>query len=70
MEAETVEIDYTNHRGERAARLILPMRVYFGTTTWYPRPQWLLAALDLAKHERRDFALCNIHRWESANGNG
>ena len=31
-----VTIDYTNYRGERAYRTVLPVRIWFGETEWHP----------------------------------
>lgn len=62
-EQEYVSIDYTNYRGERRARLIRPLSLYFGTTDWHPTPQWLLHAVDCEKGEVRDFAMSSIHSW-------
>ena len=59
----SVVIDYTNYRGERSERLILPRRIWFGTTEWHAEPQWLLEAIDLAKDSKRDFAMNQIHTW-------
>lgn len=65
-ESRVVEIDYTNHRGERSVRRIepdddFPMR--FGRTAYHPEPQWLLDAMDLDKNEERTFAMKDIHSW-------
>lgn len=56
-----VYIDYTNYRGERACRAIVPQYVYFGSNEWHPKPQWLLVAYDVAKQEDREFAMSKIH---------
>lgn len=71
-----VLIDYTNFRGERAVREITPLRIWHGATAWHPEPQWLLDATDVAKGERRTFAIGDIHQpwppafreWCRANG--
>ncbi len=34
--ATTVLIDYVNHRGERALRMIVPQRIYFDELKWHP----------------------------------
>ena len=66
-EPETVVfIDYTNHRGERAMRRVVPKRVWFGTTPWHGEPQWLLTAFDLDRQAQRDFALSEIHGFKSS----
>lgn len=59
--AQPVRIDYTNWRGERRLRDIIPIRLYFGSTSHHPEPQWLLLARDLEKNERRTFSLKDIH---------
>lgn len=59
-----VLIDYTNHRGERAERQIIPIRIFFSYTDWHPEEQWLLAAWDVDKKADRLFALKNIHSWK------
>ncbi|MBY0559901.1 hypothetical protein [Hyphomicrobium sp.] len=64
MNERAVAIDYTNWRGERAWRTIVPQAaIYWGSTEWHPEKQWLLRALDVAKGEERDFAMKNIHGW-------
>ena len=52
-----VTLTYTNWRGEKTQRTIVPRRVWFGSNDWHPNPQWLLTALDTEKGEERDFAL-------------
>lgn len=59
-----VLIDYTNWRGERALRKILPFGLVFGSNQFHPEPQWLVQALDLKKGENRSFALKDIHSWK------
>lgn len=44
--AERVVLDYTNHRGERFERTIIPFGLRFGTIEWLLDPQWLLDAYD------------------------
>lgn len=48
---------YTNWRGETASRRVGAMSVWFGSTEWHPKPQWLMHGIDLDKMETRDFAL-------------
>lgn len=60
-EEAMVVIDYTNHRGERAKRLIEPIALRWGKTQWHPEPQLLLEAYDVAKRDSRDFAVRDIH---------
>jgi predicted DNA-binding transcriptional regulator YafY len=63
---QVVEIDYTNWRGERSKRLIVPMSVSWTNNEWHPETQWLLEALDVNIREGRTFALANIHSWTPA----
>lgn len=69
---EAVVIDYTNHRGDRRTRRILPIDLWFGTTRWHERdgPQWFVKALDLEREDtpERDFSKFDIHAWMPANG--
>jgi hypothetical protein len=37
--------------------MIIPRRVWFGSTDWHPEPQWFLKAMDTEKGEMRNFAL-------------
>jgi hypothetical protein len=53
----SLSIDYTNYRGETAARNIIPRSVRFGSTEWHPEEQWLLLAWDNDKQADREFAL-------------
>lgn len=62
-DAHAVRIDYTNYKGERAWRVIVPESIRFGSTEWHPEPQWLLKALDTEKNAVREFALRDIHAW-------
>lgn len=64
--ARLVIIDYTNWRGERAKRLIHPIRLEFDSNEWHPVPQWLLFAYDIERAAYRVFAMAAIHSWEDA----
>ena len=62
-----VWIDYTNHRGERAWRHILPLgQISFENSQWHPETQWVMEAVDLDKNAIRDFALVSIHEWRGS----
>lgn len=65
-DSRRVRIEYTNWRGERAWRTVLPQRFFFGRTSWHMTPQWIMEARDLEKKEVRFFAMCMIHFWEPA----
>lgn len=59
-------IDYTNHRGERGERKIIPMQMFFGASDWHDGIQWFLRALDVDKGAERVFAMKDIHSWRPA----
>lgn len=64
--APRVIIDYTNHKGVRFSREIVPIRLWYGTSNWHSGEQYFLAAFDIAKDDVRDFAVADIHSWEEA----
>lgn len=57
----TVEIDYTNWKGERSKRRIDCGNLEYGSTEWHPEPQFLLFAYDYEKEDFRQFAIKDIH---------
>lgn len=60
-----VIIDYTNYRGERAKRRILPLHMCYGENEWHKGEQWLLTAHDLDRDVERVFAMSSIHSWSA-----
>jgi predicted DNA-binding transcriptional regulator YafY len=58
-------IDYTNWKGERSERRVLPLYLGFNNNEWHPETQWLLYAVDQEKEKIRTFALANIHSWRA-----
>ena len=70
-EPREVEIDYTNHAGERRKRRIRVMSLVWGKKDpWHPDPCWLLFARDMdreatngGKPVTRWFAMHNVHSW-------
>ena len=54
---DVLHITYTNWKGERGRRSILPGRLLWGSNRWHPEPQWLVEALDMDKCATRTFAL-------------
>jgi hypothetical protein len=58
-----IKILYTNWRGEKAWRNIIPIEIWFGSTKWHEEKQWLLKALDVEKAAERDFALKDVESW-------
>ena len=64
MERGHVKIDYTNWRGERAIREIVPLSMKFGSNEWHPDEQWMVLAHDVEKKADRWFAMSGIHSWQ------
>ena len=63
INAEVI-IDYTNWKGERRNRRIIPhYPIYTRLPPYYPDRQWLLFALDVEKGEMRHFSFQRIHSW-------
>jgi predicted DNA-binding transcriptional regulator YafY len=60
-----VWIDYTNYKGERKWRHIIPRGIMFCTSDWHPDLQWVIYATDLDKDQPREFALKDIRAWRS-----
>jgi len=60
MSETPLRMRYTNWRGETTERVVTPTRVWFGTTSWHPEPQWFMSALDLVSGQMRDFAMSGI----------
>ena len=61
-----VQIDYTNHRGERSMRYIRPLKLTWGLSKYHKGVQWILLAHDLNKNASREFAMKDIHSWMPA----
>lgn len=62
-----VVIDYTNHRGERRERRIIPnaRTLRFIATDHHPKLQWVFDAWDVERNVERTFALRNVHSWRT-----
>lgn len=55
-----LKVRYTNWRGETAERAIIPLEVYFGSTEYHPREQWLLRVWDVERQAERVYAFEGI----------
>lgn len=53
----SVDMHYTNYKGESALRTLIPKAVRFGTSEWHADAQWLLLAFDVDKQAEREFAM-------------
>lgn len=58
-----IKVEYTNYRGEKEVRTIIPMSFFFGSTEYHPQEQWLLRVWDCDRHAERIYALKEISRW-------
>lgn len=59
-----INIDYTNHRGIREIRQIIPVRIWHGTSQYHNGEQWFLEAIAVDRnHTKREYAMKSIHRW-------
>jgi hypothetical protein len=59
-----VTIEYTNWRGERRRRQIIPMSIDFRLSAYHPGTQWILTALDPEDDLVKDFAMNGLHGWD------
>lgn len=62
-----VFVFYRNWRGDERTRNIIPLGTRFGSSSYHPKPQWILSAIDPEDGIIKDFALkdCNflgLHR--------
>lgn len=66
-----VEIDYTNWRGERRLRRIMPVlgSLRFAESEWHKPAQWVFDGFDLDLGDMtapRTFAMKDVHSWRPA----
>ena len=59
-----IEIDYTNWKGERSKRLILPKWIKYEVDNKYHGSCFILTAYDKEKKDYRSFKLTDIHNPE------
>ncbi len=58
-----VRVMYTNWRGEKAERVIIPISISWSSTEWHPQEQWLLKVWDIERQAYREYALKDIQEW-------
>ena len=58
-----IKVEYTNYRGEKGIRTIVPISFFFGTTEYHPEEQWLIKLWDVDRQAERIYALKEITRW-------
>lgn len=54
------EKEYCNWQGKITKRKFVPLWLYFGSTQYYKKPQWLLFSWDVKKNAFRIFAMLNF----------
>lgn len=69
-DSQAVRFEYSNHRGERGQRHVVPLRIWYGTDQWHPEPGWRLQGFDLDRQAERSFNVAFIVGWEPARGAG
>jgi hypothetical protein len=57
----SIELDYTNWKGIRSKRNIIPIELQYTSTQHHLEAQWLLVAFDKDKDDIRSFAVRDIH---------
>lgn len=67
IQEQFVVIDYTNWKGERRERKVIPVLISFGAfPPYHAEPQWVMRAIDLENGAWRHFAMKDIHSWRPA----
>ena len=70
----SIKFEYTNYKGIRSKRNIIPIKLIFESNQYYGdnKNLWLLMAFDIDKQDVRSFAVEDIHfpvsmskRWET-----
>lgn len=64
-----VIMDYTNWKGSRRERRIIPLDMFIGSSEFHPQEQWLMKAIDLEDNVVKSFAMSGLHGWRSVEGN-
>ena len=56
----TLQFEYKNYKDEISNRIVIPYKIWFGSTEFHKEEQWLLHAYDIEKCAERNFALRDI----------
>ena len=65
LQPRPVVIDYTNWKGVRRLRTVLPFSLSYKKSPWHPTAQWIMEAYDVEDDNKlKDFALMGIHSFE------
>jgi len=57
----TITMLYRNWRGGTAYRIVRPIAIWYGSTEYHPKTQWMMTAYDLHKKADRDFAVADCY---------
>ena len=55
-----IKVLYKNYRGEESERQIIPLQIYFGSTEFHPKDQWLMKVWDCDRNDYRTYAFKDI----------
>lgn len=58
--ASPLRFVYTNHRGLRETRRVKDCLIFWGSSEYYPEPQWLMSAYCLDRDGVREFAVAKM----------
>ncbi len=58
-----IKVEYTNYRGEKGIRTIIPLNFFFGSNEYHTQEQWLLRVWDCDRQAERIYAAKEITRW-------
>lgn len=57
-----LSVDFTNWKGDRRRRRLIPVELWFGSTNWHPKPQYLMKCMDADDNNAvKDFPLALFH---------
>lgn len=63
MNRKAVTLDYTNWKGERDLRHVIPLGLWYGVSPFHEQDgeQYYIRAFDLGRGAYRDFSLKSVH---------
>ena len=56
----TLQFQYKNWLGKVSIRTVIPYEIWFGSTEFHKKEQYLLRAFDMDKKAERNFALKDV----------
>jgi len=59
----TLQFEYKNWLGKVSKRKVIPYEVWYGSTEFHKKEQYLLRAFDVDKNAERNFALKDVVRF-------